>query len=154
MQTLTRSFIIAAGVMFLFVAAALVISNQTTPADLAPTNDPLFQVPIPRVFWWTGGIGVAVALVCLFAQKPLLPTILVALCALGFLACRVYVSATGISAGFAGYLSGLGDAFGIRGGTAEILLIGMSCFLLIGCWVALGLELKQKSRVGLRKTNR
>jgi hypothetical protein len=136
MQNLVRGFIYSAGVIFLFVATALFLVNLTSPADLAPINDPIFHAPVPRLFWIVGGIGLAVALVCLFARNSKLQTTLILLFASVFLGFRICVSVLGVSHGFKGYLGSLADAFGIQASSADALLTVVSLYLLIGCFLS------------------
>jgi hypothetical protein len=136
MQNLVRGFIYSAGAIFLFLATALFLVKVTSPADLSPVNDPAFHVPVSRHFWIVGGIGLAVALVCLFARNSRLQTTLVMLVGIAFLGSRISVSVLGVSHGFKGYLGPLADAFGIQAGTADGLLIVVNLYLLIGCLVS------------------
>ena len=144
MQKLVRNFIYSAGAIFLFVATAMFLANLTNPPDLAPANDPIFHIPLPLIFWIVGGLGVAVALVCLFARNRRLQITLVFLFAMSFLACRLYVSVLDVSNGFKGYLGGLAAAFGIGAGTADALLIGIGFYLLTGCLASRFVESKKK----------
>lgn len=151
MQRLARGFFYSAGAIFLFVATALFLVNLTSPADLSPTNDPVFHVSVPRLFWIVGGIGSAVALVCLFARNTRLQTTMVSLFAIGFLGSRMCVSVLDVSNGFKGYLGPVADAFGLQASTADKLLIVTSLYLLIGCIVARQVESGQKVAKGIDK---
>lgn len=145
MQSMVRLFIYSAGVVLLFLASALCLVNLANPADLSPTNDPILHLPVTWLFWIVGGIGSLVAMICLFVQKSLLPAMLVAGFALGFLGCRVFVSAFDISQGFGGYLGGLGSVFGMSGRATDLLLIAVNSCLLVGSIVAVYVERRPKS---------
>lgn len=149
LQNAVRVFVCSAGVVFLFLASALFLVNLANPADLSSANDPIFHLPLTWVFWIVGGVGMLVAMICLFATKSLLPAIVVAVFALCFLACRVFVSAFDISQGFGGYLGGLGGVFGMSGRTTDLLLIAVNSCLLVGSIVAVCMERKQKSLGGV-----
>lgn len=132
----------------LFLATALLIVNLLTPVDLSPVNEPILHLPITLVFWMVGGLGTVVAMVCLLAQKTMLPATLVAGFALGFLACRVFVSAFDISQSFGGYLGGVGGLFGMSGRTADMLLVAANLYLLAGSFVSVYVERKRKALGG------
>ncbi len=141
MQSLVRGFIYSAGAILLFLATALFLVNLTSPADLSPINDPVFHAPVSRWFWIVGGLALAVASVCLFAQNGRLQTRLVMLFALAVLGSRICVSLLEISDGLKGYLGPLADAFGIQAGTADTLLVATGVYLLAGgfcAWHAIG----------------
>jgi len=149
MQSVVRVFVHLAGVVLLFLASALFLVNLTNPDDLSPANDPIFHQPVTWVFWIVGGIGTLVAMVCLLVQKSLLPAMLVAVFALCFLACRVFVSAFDISQGFGGYLGGLGGVFGMSGRATDLLLIAVNSCLLVGSIVVVCVERRQKNVSGV-----
>ena len=132
----------------LFLATALFLVNLTNPVDLSPVNDPILHLPMTRVFWMVGGLGTVVAMVCLLAQRTLLPAILVAGFALGYLVCRVFVSAFDISQGFGGYLGGVGGLFGMSGRAADTLLVATNLYLLAGSVVSVYVERRQKTLGG------
>jgi hypothetical protein len=144
-QSVVRVFLYSAGVVILFLATALFLVNLTNPVDLSPVNDPILHLPVTRVFWMVGGLGTVVAMVCLFTQKTLLPATLVAGFALGFLACRVFVSVFDISQGFGGYLGGVGGLFGMSGRAADTLLVATNLYLLAGSVVSVYVERTQKN---------
>lgn len=145
MESLTRAFILLAGTTLLFLASALGLANLANPADLSPPNDPLFQLPIPTLFWIAGGLGTVAALVCFFAREARLSIGLVALLASAFLGCRVYVAIASVSDGFGGYLGGLGGVYGLRGGTADVVMVTIHSCLLAGCLASALLERKRKN---------
>lgn len=119
------------------------------PVDIEPLNDPIFHMPLPRVFWIVCGVGTAVALVCLFARKIKVQLVLVALCGLMFLCCRTWVAISGISTGLAGYLGGFGRVFGIDGATTEKIICAASVYLLTGCIALFFLERKRAVSSGI-----
>ena len=121
------------------------------PVDIEPLNDPLFHMPLPRLFWIVCGVGTAVALVCLLTRKAKVQLVLVALCGLMFLGCRTWIAISGISAGFAGYFSGLGRVFGIDGATTEKILCAASVYLLTGCIALFFLERKRTVSNGIAR---
>lgn len=133
MPRLVRGFIYSAGAIFLFLATALFLVNATSPADWSPTNVPILRVPVSRLFWVVGGIGLAIGLICLLARQCKLPIALVSVIATSLLAARIGASASGLSNGFKGYLGRLADAFGVSAGTADGWLMAASGYLLIGC---------------------
>ena len=147
-QSMIRVFVYSAGGIILFLASAMFLVNFTNPVDLSPVNDPILHLPMTRVFWMVGGLGTLVSLVCLFGQKILLPATLVAGFALGFLACRVFVSACDSSQGFGGYLGGVGGLFAMSGRTADTLLVVTNLYLLAGSIVSVYVERKQKASDG------
>lgn len=139
MPRLVHGFIYSAGAIFLFLATALFLVNATSPADWSPTNVPLLRVPVSRLFWVGGGIGLAIGLICLLARKSKLPIALVTMMATSLLAARIGASALGLSNGVKGYLGPLADVFGVPAGTADGWLIVTSGYLLIGglvSWLA------------------
>lgn len=151
MNNLTRLFICSAGIILLFVATALALCNRAMPVDIEPLNDPLFNMSLPHVFWIVCGVGTAAALVCLLTRKTKVQLVLVALCGLMFLGCRTWVAISGISAGFAGYLGGLGRVFGIDGATTEKILCAASVYLLTGCIALFFLERKRTVSSGIAR---
>ncbi len=151
MNNLTRLFVCSAGAILLFGATALVLCNRAMPVDIEPLNDPLFHMPMPRVFWIVCGVGTAVALVCLFARKTKVQLVLVALSGLMFLCCRTWVAISGISTGLAGYLGGLGRVFGIDGATTDKFLCAASVYLLMGSIALFFLERKRAVSNGIAR---
>ena len=149
MNNLTRLFVCSAGTILLFGATALVLCNRSLPVDMEPLNDPIFHVPLPRLFWIVCGVGMVAGMICLMTHKTKVQLTLVALCALTFLGCRTWVSLSGISSGFAGYLGGLGRVFGIEGGNTEIILCAASVYLLAGCIALFFLERKRAVNSGI-----
>ncbi len=147
-QSVIRVFVHSAGVIILFLTSALFLVNLTNPVDLSPVNDPILHLPMTRVFWTVGGLGTVVGMVCLLAQRTLLPAILVAGFALGFLACRVFVSAFDISQGFGGYLGGVGGLFGMSGRAADTFLVATNLYLLAGSLVSVYVQRRQKTLGG------
>ncbi|MCW5555309.1 MAG: hypothetical protein KIS67_24500 [Verrucomicrobiae bacterium] len=135
-QRWVRGFIHSAGAILLFLATALFLVNATSPADWSPTNVPILRVPVSRLFWFVGGIGMAVGLICLLAKNSRLPMALVSVMATSLLAARIGGSALGLSHGFKGYLGPLADAFGVPASTADGWLIATSGYLLLGCLVS------------------
>jgi len=143
--TLVRLFVCSAGVLVLFLASVLFLSNLTRPADLSPVNDPVLKVPLPWLFWVVGGLGTIVALTCLLHRRPTLPAWLVGGCALGYVGCRCFVSAFGICEGFGGYLGEVGGLFGLRGQTTDLVLVATCLYLLAGSSLSVYLERKQNA---------
>ena len=151
MKNLTRLFVCSAGTILLFVATAAFLCNQAMPVDMEPLNDPIFHVPLPRLFWIVCGVGMVGGMICLMTHKNKVQLTLVALCALTFLGCRTWVAISGISAGFAGYLGGLGRVFGIDGATMERILCVACVYLLMGCIASFFLERKMALRSAVER---
>lgn len=153
-KTLMRLFVCSAGTILLFVATGAFLCYQAMPVDLEPLNDPVFHVPLPRLFWIVCGVGMVVGMICLMTHKTKVQLTLVALCALTFLGCRTWVSLSGISLGFAGYLAGLGRVFGIGGGNMEKILCAASVYLLAGCIASLFLKRKIEVNNGIARAGK
>ena len=128
-----KGFIHSAGVIFLFVATGLFLVNVTSQPDLAPPNDPIFQIPVPVLFWIVGVVCLAMSAGCLFLKDTMLQVGLIVFLAIGYLGARLGLALLDISNGFTGYLGPLANAFGIQAGTADALLIVASFYLLSGC---------------------
>lgn len=137
MQNLVRIYVCSAGTIFLFVATALCLSNRTIPADMVSLSDPIFHVPLPRLFWIVAAVATAVALVCLFTHQTKVQVALVVLGTSSFLACRLWVAAADSTTHLGGYLGRLGSTFGIEGTTADGVLTGLGGYLLAGSVAAL-----------------
>ncbi len=132
MQNLIRIQVCSAATILLFVATALCLGNWNPPVDLVILSDPIFHVPLPRLFWIAAVIATLVALVCLFTHKAKAQVTLVALYTLSFMTYRFWVVASGITPGLGGYLGRLGSTFGITGTTADGVLMGLGWYLLTG----------------------
>jgi DNA-directed RNA polymerase subunit RPC12/RpoP len=134
--TLPRIFIWSAGALLLAAATSGFITNWAS-VGFTTAHDPIFLVSIRNLFWIVGGVGLAVALVCLFGRRISLPLTLILWLSMNLLIYRAGLAYYGMHGGFRGYLGNLSDVFGISPDTADGMLNMMVLYLLIGSSISL-----------------
>jgi hypothetical protein len=138
--TTLRIFTHSAAALVLAMASALLLINLTAPKDLVQPHDPIFALSFRSMFWIIGGLGLVVALVCLFVERPTQAATWLAWLATNFLAYRIGLVSMGCHS-LTGFLGSVTYAFGIPAKTASVLtdvafayLLGGSCAVLLRGW--------------------
>jgi DNA-directed RNA polymerase subunit RPC12/RpoP len=129
--TLIRIFIYSAGALLLAAASAAFMTNWAS-VGFGTSHDPIFMITVRRLFWIFGGIGSAVALVCLFGRQISIQLILIL-----WLSINLVIYRLGLHGDFRGYLDNLSHVFGIFPNTAYELLKMMVLYMLMGSSISL-----------------
>jgi len=144
-KKLIDSYIYSSAALLILTATAKFVSI-TGRAQILNQADPIFIVPYRTVFFLTGGIEVAVALVCFFSKRLWLRSCLLAWMATQFLAYRLGIGL--INVHYCGCLGTLTDALPMNANLVHTLLVVMLAYLLAGSYAAVGWLYWQQ-----RKTN-
>jgi DNA-directed RNA polymerase subunit RPC12/RpoP len=134
--TLIRIFTYSSGALLLAAASAGFITNWASAGFTTP-HDPIFMISIRLLFWIVGGVGLAVALVCLFGRKISLQLTLILWLSMNLVMYRAGLACFGMRGGFRGYFANLSGVFGISPNTADEMLKIMVLYLLIGSSISL-----------------
>jgi hypothetical protein len=133
MRKLNQAYLYSAGAVLLAMATALFLTNlRGYPLDFVPVRDPVFSLPMPKLFWLVGALLLGVALYCLFGQNTATRLGMVAWLLFNVMVLVFALPALGIRGGLKGYLGGLADTFGMSPGGMAGLVLGASGCLLIG----------------------
>jgi hypothetical protein len=111
-----------AGALLLAIAASLFLVNWTSPANLVLPHDPVFALSVRPLFWIAGGLALAVALVCLFDDRPSRQMILLAWVATNFAVYEGGLYWMGCR-GLTGYLGGFSRTFSLPATAANALVL-------------------------------
>ena len=138
----------SASALLLAVASALFLVNWTSPADLLTPLDPVFNLSLRTALWAAGGVAMAVALLCLFADRLEWPLCLLAWLGLNGL---VYVGGLHVQGyhGLTGFLEGLSYAFRLPPGLGNLLVSLLAGYLMAGGVVSL-LWLRRLAKADLK----
>ena len=131
-----RIFTHSAAALLLAMASALFLINLTGPVYLVQPHDPIFAISLRYLFWIIGGIAVLAAWLCLFSERPALPTAWVAWLATNFLIYRIALYVEGCHS-LTGFLASVTYAFGLPAKAASVLVDVAFAYLLIGSCAAL-----------------
>jgi hypothetical protein len=108
------------GALLLAVAFSLFLVNWTSPSYIVLPFDPIFALSQQWLFWIIGGFALAVALICLFDDRPIPQVFILSLLATAFIAYQIWVYCVGCR-GVSGYLGGLSRTFGVSAHGAGVL---------------------------------
>jgi predicted RNA-binding Zn-ribbon protein involved in translation (DUF1610 family) len=147
-----RQFTYSAGALLLAAAMGMFISTWAGTGLIHP-HDPIFKIPIPRLFWIVGGLELLIALICLFGKRVSLQVTLVLWLAMNFTVYQIGLWGMGVSGGFKGYLGDVSAAFGISFSTADLMMKTLVLYLLSGSILSL-LWLWIKTKSGESQSNK
>jgi len=132
-------------VLLLAAASALFISNWAN-TDLVEPRDPIFMISMRHLFWVLGGIGLAIALTCLFWKPGSLQLMLILCFSANLLLSRLGLILLLVHGGFRGFLNSPAVSFEISASFANVVLYALIFYLLIGSGFSLALlKIREKS---------
>src|ERR1035437_4880545 len=140
-----RIFTNSAAALLLAMASALFLINLTGPVHLVQPHDPIFAISLRYLFWIIGGIAVLAAWLCLFSERPALPTAWVAWLATNFLIYRIGLYWNGCH-DLTGFLGSFSYAFGIPAKAANMMADLAFAYLLMGSCAALLWQWRRSSK--------
>lgn len=132
-RNLVRGFVYSAGVLLLITAAAKFVSGFGS-AGILQRADPILNLPFRSLFWFVGGLELAVAIISLFSKDTGWPVILIAWLSTNFAVYRVGLL-------WVGYLrpcpclGNVTDALHVSPHTADSVLKAILGYLLVGSWL-------------------